>query len=133
MPDLKKPRIPAYRLHKPSGRAVVRLNGRDFYLGPHGTPESKAEYERLISEWLANHRQLPEQRSVAGHLMTSDLTVNELLVAFWDFAQEYYVKNGRPTGEQQALKYAMVPVSFCAACASRPENRMPRGRGRIGR
>ena len=36
------PRIPAYCLHKASGQAVVRLNGRDVYLGGHDTPESKA-------------------------------------------------------------------------------------------
>ena len=33
-------RVPKYRLHKPTGLAVVRLSGRDLYLGPYGTPES---------------------------------------------------------------------------------------------
>ncbi|MHC5109578.1 MAG: hypothetical protein ACYTHJ_06835 [Planctomycetota bacterium] len=37
-------RIPSYRLHKPTGRAVVRLDGRDFYLGRHGTDVSKERY-----------------------------------------------------------------------------------------
>lgn len=27
------PRRPSYQRHKPSGQAVVTLNGRDFYLG----------------------------------------------------------------------------------------------------
>ena len=36
-------RNPSYRLHKPSGQAVVTLNGRDYYLGKHGTAESRAE------------------------------------------------------------------------------------------
>ena len=62
MPDGKSPRVPSYRLHKPSGRAVVRLNGRDIYLGKHGTPESHAEYERVISQWLANQRIAPAGR-----------------------------------------------------------------------
>ncbi|MBP7935605.1 MAG: hypothetical protein KA354_13240 [Phycisphaerae bacterium] len=53
MPSVKPPKIPGYRLHKPSGLAVVRLNGRDFYLGPHGSTDSRREYERLIAEWLA--------------------------------------------------------------------------------
>lgn len=26
-------RIPSYRLHKPSGQAVVTINGKDIYLG----------------------------------------------------------------------------------------------------
>jgi hypothetical protein len=32
--------IPSYCLHKASGKAVVRLDGVDHYLGPHGSPES---------------------------------------------------------------------------------------------
>jgi hypothetical protein len=43
-------RTPSYRLHKPSGQAVVTLDSRDFYLGKYGSPESRAEYDRLISE-----------------------------------------------------------------------------------
>ncbi len=33
-----KLRVPKYRLHRPTGQAVVTLNGRDTYLGKHGTP-----------------------------------------------------------------------------------------------
>lgn len=46
-------RIPKYRLHKPSGQAVVTLCGRDYYLGPHGSPASHAAYRARIAEWLA--------------------------------------------------------------------------------
>jgi hypothetical protein len=47
---------PSYRLHKPSGKAVVTLpDGRggrkDVYLGLHGSPESRREYERIVIEW----------------------------------------------------------------------------------
>ena len=47
----KKLRIPSYRKHKPSGRAVVTLDGRDIYLGKHNSAASRAEYNRLIAEW----------------------------------------------------------------------------------
>ena len=40
--------LPAYRLHKGTGQAVVTLNGKDFYLGRHGTPNSVATYDRTI-------------------------------------------------------------------------------------
>jgi hypothetical protein len=33
MSDENSTRIPSYREHKPSGQAVVTLNGRDHYLG----------------------------------------------------------------------------------------------------
>jgi hypothetical protein len=61
----------SYRIHKPSGQAVVTLNGRDFYLGKYGSTESHTEYDRLIAEWLSHGR-----RPAA----TDDLTVTQLMV-----------------------------------------------------
>ena len=51
-------RTPSYRLHKPTGQAVVTLSGQDHYLGKFGSTGSRAEYDRLVAEWLANGRQL---------------------------------------------------------------------------
>jgi len=64
MPSRKpsaSPRIPQYRLHAPSGLAVVRLSGRDVYLGPHQSPESHAKYrnDRLSGWHLALSARLP--------------------------------------------------------------------------
>jgi len=98
MPLSKRPSVPSYRLHKPSGLAVVRLNERDYYLGPHGTEESRATYERVISEWMANGRQLPANYK-AVQAETTGPTINELFVAYWRYTNEYYRKNGQPTGE----------------------------------
>lgn len=84
------PRTPSYRLDKPSGRAVGGHDGRDFYLGRLRDPESWAEYDRLIAEWLADGRRLPTALSRPG----SDLTVSELRVAYLRFADSYDVKNG---------------------------------------
>jgi hypothetical protein len=33
--------IPKLGLHKASGQAVVAIDGRDVYLGKHGTPEAQ--------------------------------------------------------------------------------------------
>src|SRR5271157_4571122 len=79
-------RTPAYRHHKPSGQAVVTLDGRDIYLGRYGSPESRAEFDRLLAEWLSNGRRLP------APACGSDLTVNELASAYLDHADSYYVK-----------------------------------------
>ena len=43
-------RTPKYRLHKPTGQAVVTIDGKDRYLGKHGTAESREGYDRLIAE-----------------------------------------------------------------------------------
>ncbi len=52
--------VPSYRRHKPTGQAVVTLDGRDIYLGKYGTKASRVEYDRLISEseWLAGGREI---------------------------------------------------------------------------
>ena len=67
-------RVPSYRRHKPSGQAVVTLNGRDIYLGPWNTKASRAEYDRLIGEWLAAGRCLPKP--------DADLTIAELALGY---------------------------------------------------
>lgn len=98
-------RIPSYRLHRPSGQAVVTLSGRDVYLGPHGSEVSKAEYDRVVREWLTNNRQLPH-RLGGGRT----LSVAELMATYWAHVQKHYVKDGKPTGEQAAIKAALRPL-----------------------
>jgi hypothetical protein len=81
---MSKPRVASYRHHRPSGQALVTLNGRDHYLGTWNTKASRQEYERLIGEWLANGRRLPTQDA------KDDLRICELLVAYLKFAETYY-------------------------------------------
>jgi hypothetical protein len=107
MTRTKSPRIPSYRLHTPSGQAVVRLDGRDVYLGTHGSVNSQEKYQRTIEQWLARCRvafRNSQQQDVI------DLTLNELICHYWRFVENYYVKNDHPTGEQQAIRYALRPV-----------------------
>jgi len=84
---------------------VVTLAGKDHYLGPHGSPESRQAYERLVAEWLASRQRPPEP--VAG---LPDLTINELLLAYWDHVRSYYVKDGKPTSEPDTIRQALRPV-----------------------
>lgn len=109
--------LPSYRLHKPKGLAVVRLNGRDIYLGKYGTDESKTAYERVIAEWLSNGRQLPASRPLPVPSINA-FTVNELILAFMEHAKAYYVKNGQPTGELPNLKEALRPVAVLYGTAA---------------
>lgn len=52
-------RVPSHR-KRVDGRGVCTLNGRDFYTGTYGTPESQRTYDRLISEYLASGRHVVE-------------------------------------------------------------------------
>ena len=80
---------------------MVTLNGKDHYLGTWKTTASKAEYNRLIGEWLAAGRCLPTSRG------GFDLTVAELAAAYWTYAKGYYQKNGQPTRTLDQIKLAV--------------------------
>lgn len=72
MPVKPGTKTPKYRLHKPSGRAVVTLvdsvtrRRRDVWLGQHNTDASRAAYHNAIGRWQANGRILePDDREPA--------------------------------------------------------------------
>src|SRR6266568_3650140 len=94
MSDLKN-RVPSYRKKKVGNRrygCVSLPDGlggwRDILLGSYGTKESRAEYARVIAEWLAADRRLPQTRGTfrAG----GDLTINELILAYLPHAERHY-------------------------------------------
>ena len=98
-------RIPTYRLHRPTGQAVVTLAGKDHYLGKHGSPASRQAYDRLLAEYLATRAQHTSSANPPG-----DLTINELLMAYWDHVYTYYQKDGQPTSEPETIRQALRPL-----------------------
>jgi integrase len=84
----------------------VTLGGRDFYLGPYGSPQSRAEYDRLVAEWLVNGRRV----LLPPGATDTDLTVNELALAFLRWAEGYYRKGGKVTSEVSNIKTAIRPL-----------------------
>jgi len=85
--------VPSYRLHKQSGQAIGTLtdaagNRRDVLLGKHDTAESRAEYARVILEWETSGRRLPAKSAEVS--APTDLSVNELALAYWKWAEAYY-------------------------------------------
>jgi hypothetical protein len=92
---------PRYCRHRASGQAIVTIHGKDIYLGPWSTKASKAEYDRIIGEWLANGRQKPK----AG----SDLAIVELVERFKVYAEGYYRDAaGNPSREAENYKSVMA-------------------------
>jgi integrase len=104
--------VPSYRLHKQSGQAIVTLpdrlgRRRDVLLGEYGTPESRAEYARVLAEWEAGGQRLAS----AGGDRAPDLSVNELLLAYIQFCEGYYRHaDGTPTSEVDAIRLALRPL-----------------------
>ena len=101
---MPKTNIPNYRHHKASGQAFVELGGRRFYLGKHGSKASREEYERRIAEYLANGRQLAPTQTKKG------ITCQELAVHFLEWAEGYYVKNGKQTETFGHHQRAIAPL-----------------------
>ena len=104
--------FPTYTLHRPTGQARVRIGGRDFYLGPFGSIESRQRYGELIARSSAG---LPLDSNCGnattnGNDADSGLTVGELLLAFKRHAETYYTKNGKKTAEVDCFNSAMRAV-----------------------
>ncbi|HUY35473.1 MAG TPA: hypothetical protein VMV69_22200 [Pirellulales bacterium] len=98
---MKQRRIPKYRLHKASGQAIVEVGGKVAYLGPYDSPKSREKYHRIVAELQRDPdpavaiKTLRDQRK---------LSLNELLLAYWQFAQGYYRKpDGGPAKEQEKM------------------------------
>ena len=94
----RKKRIPSLRHHKARNLAVVRLNGKDIYLGPWGSSIAQGEYDRIIAEWLSSSRVLPSASA------ESDITNTELVAKYWDFCRTYYNDEDNPRGCMARLK-----------------------------
>jgi integrase len=110
--------IPAYRHHKPSGRACVTLTDAttgkrsDVYLGDYGTPESRVEYDRVIRQWLEGGRVVERaaskaRKDVAGP-SPATATVTDVLRAYWrEVCKQYPGKhNSRRYSIRAALRSA---------------------------
>lgn len=83
--------IPTYRLHRPTGQAVVTLRcsatgrRRDVYLGQHDTAESRVEYGKALARWEDAGRVLDGAEvtpRVPKRAVRAD-SVAALVLAYW--------------------------------------------------
>lgn len=79
---------PSYRLHKPTGQAVVTLADpatgvrRDHYLGKHGSPESHERYAVLLKQFQ-DQGKVVDAKPAVGKPREADETVARLLIDYW--------------------------------------------------
>lgn len=106
--------IPKLCRHKISRRGVVRLCGFDHYLGPwpdansEAPPETRAAYDALIAEWLANGRR-PLHKSVPA---VPVLTIAALIAAFWKHVEVHYRRpDGTQTSEVDEYRQSLRPLA----------------------
>jgi len=122
----KHQKLPSYRLHKASGQAVVTLSGVDVYLGKHDNEDSRREYERVIAQWLSNHKLQPASSTTGGRPACGMIDLHQLFNAYHDFARAYYMKDGKITGEVANMSDAAKPLielfGYSLVCDFRPTN-----------
>lgn len=88
--------VPKYSLHKATGQARVRINGRDIYLGVFGSAESHNRYSEELAKWHRSNRD-----------PVSDVTIATLTKLYLTHCREYYVKGGKVTGEVNCIRIAL--------------------------
>lgn len=103
---------PSYRLHKPRNCAVVTIDGRDYYLGPYGSPSSKQKYAGLIRAWEQRKEQLGVP--VEAPLDPSDRpTVDEVILVYLKHVAIYYKPNNGENTEAGCIDDALKVVQEC--------------------
>jgi len=100
-------KLPSYSLHKASGQARVKYNGKTTYLGRYGSEESKEAYARFIS----NLPKLEEPVKFAEPALGVPLLVGEIVLRYYHHAQRYYVRDGVPTGEHVTIRCSLRPLT----------------------
>ena len=103
MPRQKKA-MPAYRYHI-SGQAVVTIDGKDFYLGPHNSPESHAKYLALIGEYQRNGLKRP---ALETHQADNPLTIAGLVTDFKVNGVKRLTPSGNHTKAYERLATLLV-------------------------
>lgn len=103
-------RIPKYRRRKDRDSAYVEMNGDRIGLpGPIDSPESLAEYGRLIQEYLREHA-----RNKAGrprHKSAIGLTIIDLVAEWLAHCKTYYLGSAHTrSNEYDNCRYAVRPL-----------------------
>ena len=84
----KKLANPSYRLHV-SGQARVTLDGNEYYLGTHESPESWAKYHALLQQYHANGMKMPKD----SPRHRTEITVRCVTAEFRQHIPERYAEN----------------------------------------
>lgn len=95
---------PTYRRHAKSDSARCWVNGKWVQLGKYDSPESHAEFARIVAEHAA--------QKVGGASGPNPATsIDEILLAYLKNAGVYYrTADGKPTNEVAEIKRSIVPL-----------------------
>lgn len=93
---------PSYRLHKPTGQAIVTINGKMHYLGAHGTEPSLQKYKQLIADEWTPPGSTTKPKTTAE--LQSDVTITRLVV---EYAKHVKRKHGDDSNEWKQVRLVL--------------------------
>lgn len=115
-------RPPKYWLHKPTGQAAVKIDGKRLYLGKYGSAASHQRYAEVVASWRESATRataevaLPATDPIPTEVVVvtpsllrercqsgCTLTLNELILVFVQHARSYYRKHGKVTREADQI------------------------------
>ncbi len=97
-----KNQTPVYKLHKSTGLARCWVGGKWVTLGKYGSPESRAEFARIVAEIAV--APAPQKISQPDFVPT----VDHVVLAFWKHAEKHYRRpDGTRTQEISEYKQAL--------------------------
>lgn len=111
----RRPRVPSYLCHAPSGRAYTWVRDahgkrRIVYLGKFDSPESHREYRRVVAEIMSGQAVTPPHKLRATPASQWP-TVGDVAARFLLRAESYYRrKDGTPTREALNFTAALRPL-----------------------
>lgn len=91
--------VPSYLGPHTSGQAYCRINGRNVYLGVYDSPESRANYAKLIGSTESSPNIRPLSKGGA--------TINDVLARWWVHVKESYDPTGR---EPAQFRMSLLPL-----------------------
>ncbi len=101
----RKPSFPSYpKQAHGSGQARIAIQKKSIYLGPHGSPESYSEYNRLLQAWLRSQT----EGASAGHTPLTQVRTVADLVARWTVEMESRYDGSKPHHVQELAHYRQV-------------------------
>lgn len=112
---------PAYLRHKRSGQAYVMVAGRQVYLGPYGSLESRRRYEDVLGVWRRNRdaeAPLPGPQVLVREPVVGDLILSYLRWVSGEFSPSMISNVRQASGYLRGL-YGHHPIARLGATEMR--------------
>ena len=95
---------PSYQLHKSSGHAVGWINGKDHYLGKHGSDESHQRYKQALADHWSPTGTAPKPKTTR---VSTTVTVGHLAARY---GKHVKTKHGEGSSEFKQVQLVVDEV-----------------------